>query len=256
MGNFKHIVITGASSGIGEALALAYAQEGVVLSLTGRNEERLKSVAASCRACGAEICDTVLDVADAEKMQAWLLERDQAQPVDLIVANAGISAGTGGGLETLYQLQQLFGVNVSGVFNTIMPLLPTMIERGSGHVAIMSSLAGFRGFPGAPGYGASKAAVKVYGEGLRGMLAGSGVDVSVICPGFVKSRMTDENDCPMPFFMETDRAVRIIQKGLAQKRGRIAFPLPMHFLVWLLGVIPDVLAHHILKGTPAKKSLD
>lgn len=127
-----------------------------------------------------------------------------------------------------------------------------MVARHFGQIALMSSLAGFRGWPGAPSYSASKGAVRFYGEALRGAVAHTGVKINVICPGFVRSRMTDQNDFPMPFFMEADKAACIIAKGLARNRGRIAFPWQMHFMSWFISILPDALAQKILKRFPEK----
>ena len=255
--DFKHIVITGASSGIGEALAYAYAEQGVRLGLVARRNDLLEAVAQKCRDKGADVSTSCIDVTDSDALSTWLIEVDQEQPVDLVIANAGISGGTGGdGCEGPEQVRKLFEVNVTGVLNTIDPLLPQMIERRSGHVAIMSSLAAFRGWPGAPAYCASKAAVKTYGEGLHGMLANTNVCVSVICPGFVKSPMTDKNDYAMPFLVPTERAAQIIMSGLKSSKSRISFPFPVNFFAWLFGAMPDRWAHYFLKGAPSKKSLD
>jgi short-subunit dehydrogenase len=253
---FSHIVITGASSGIGEALALRYAAPGLRLSLTGRNPERLFGVAERCRAKGADVDEKIIDVTNREAMQDWLEEIDNECPVDLVIANAGISAGMGdeGAGETPAQVRKLFDTNLNGVLNTIDPLLPRMKVRGAGHIALMSSLAAFRGWPGAPAYCASKAAVKSYGEGLRGALWDSGVKIHVICPGFVKSRMTDVNKFHMPMLMEAPRAAEIIIRGIEANRGRIAFPLPVHFMMWLVASLPDYFAQMILKLMPAKSS--
>lgn len=252
---FRHIIITGASSGIGEALAYVYALPGVRLSLSGRDKKRLDSVAEACREKGSAVDTALIDVSDQKAMEEWLVRTDDEIPVDLVIANAGISAGTGGSMtgEDQVQVRQLFDVNLTGVLNTILPLLPRMIERSRGHIALMSSLAAFRGWPGAPAYCSSKAAVKVYGEGLRGSLAKTGVNVSVICPGFVESRMTDANDFAMPLIMDANRAARIISKNIAKNRGRIAFPLIPHFFAWFFGMLPDGLAQKILAKTPAKK---
>lgn len=251
---FNHILITGASSGIGEALALYYAQPGVLLSLSGRNAERLEAVAKLCRERGAAVEAVVMDVRDQAAMERWICRADDERPLDLVVANAGISAGMGESRagESAAQVRDLFDVNVMGVLNTVAPVLPRMIGRGQGHIALMSSLAGFRGWPGAPAYCATKAAVKTYGEGLRGVLKDAGVEIHVICPGFVKSRMTDVNEFPMPFIMPAERAAAIVAKGIKRGKGRIAFPLPVHFFMWLLSILPDALAQALLKNTPGK----
>lgn len=252
MSDVKHVAITGASSGLGAALAREYAAPGVRLSLGGRNEERLRSVAEACRARGAQVEAQFVDVTDAPGVEAWIKEAEARAPIDLVLANAGVSDGTGTGGETKAQALEIFGTNLHGVLNTIFPVLPFMKARGRGQVAIMSSLAGFRGLPGAPAYCASKAAVRVYGEALRGELAPLGVAVNVICPGFVQTPMTDVNDFPMPFLMSADKAARIIRKGLDRNKGRIAFPWPMTLLVQLLGLLPQPLYDHLAGGLPRK----
>lgn len=253
---YRHVVITGASSGIGEALALAYARPGITMGLTGRANPRLEAVAARCRESGATVHTAQICVTDTRAMETWLLERDDALALDLLIANAGISAGTGGVLhgEKPQQVRHVFAVNVEGVLNTLEPILPRMLARKEGHVVMLSSLAGFRGWPGAPAYCASKAAVRVYGEALRGSLAGTGVKVSVVCPGFVKTRMTAENDFPMPMIMNADRAAKIITRGIRNNHGRIAFPRLAYFSAWLVGALPDSFAQIILKEAPAKKA--
>lgn len=247
------VLITGASSGLGEALALHYARPGATLFLSGRDAGRLDSVARACAARGAEVESRVLTVTDEAAMAHWLAEAFARRPLDLVIANAGISGGTGGAEEPAEQARAIFDVNVAGVMNTVLPVIPLMRERGSGQIAIMSSLAGFRGFPGAPAYCASKAAVRVWGEGLRGWLAGDGVRVSVICPGFVKSRMTAVNTFPMPFLMEADEAARRMAEGLAADRGRIAFPRRLYAAVWLLAALPSGLVDWIGRRLPAKR---
>jgi len=248
----RSIVITGASSGIGEALALAYAAPGVTLALTGRDAARLEAVAGRCRAAGAAVTAGLVDASDRAAMAAWLAAADSAAPVDLLVANAGLSAGTGGGVESEEQARRILSVNLDGVLNSVHPLLPAMRARGRGQIALMASQASFRGLPGAPAYCASKAAVRVYGEALRGDLAGEGIGVSVICPGFVRSRMTAVNRFPMPFLMEADAAARAIRRGLARNAARIGFPWPMVAAVWLLALLPPGWTDAALIKAPRK----
>lgn len=246
------VLLTGASSGLGAALARAYARPGAALHLSGRDSPRLEAVAESCRALGAEVFATRVDVTDAAATAAWVAESEARRPLDLVIANAGISAGTHGGGESAEQSRAIFAVNLDGVVNTVMPALAPLRHRRRGQVAIMSSLAGFRGLPGAPAYCASKAAVRVWGEGLRGDLAADGIGLSVVCPGFVETPMTAVNAFRMPFLMTPDRAAAIIRRGLARDRGRIAFPWPMHVLARLAGCAPSGLMDVLSRLTPRK----
>ncbi len=248
----KSIVITGGSSGIGAALARGYAAPGVSLGLTGRDPARLAAVAEACRAAGAEVAAAVIDVRQREALAAWLAERDRARALDLVIANAGISAGTGSFGETAEQVREILSVNVDGVVNTALAAAELMRPRRRGQIALMSSLAAFRGFPGAPAYCASKAAVRVWGEALRGMLHGEGLGVTVICPGYVRSRMTAVNDFPMPFLMEAERAAGIIRRGLAADKARIVFPRRLFAAVWLLGLLPPAWTDPLLRRLPEK----
>lgn len=249
------ILITGASSGIGEALALTLARPGVRLVLGGRHEERLALTAATCRSRGAATETRLVDVSDAAAMAAWIADSDDRQPLDLVIANAGISAGTGGdgsGAETAAQVRRIFAVNIDGVVNTVCPAAERMTAHGTGQIAIVSSVAGFRGLPSAPAYAASKAAVKVWGEGLRGSLARHGVSVSVILPGFVESRMTAVNTFKMPFLMSAEDAAAIILRRLARGQGRIAFPWPTLFVCWLAAALPNALVDRLTRQLPGK----
>jgi len=246
------ILITGASSGIGAALARAYAAHGVTLILTARNEQRLEEVARDCRRRGAVVQTASMDVTEKENLAAWMLAMDAAHPIDLVIANAGISAGGFEG-ETLGGAQAVFNVNLQGVLNTIHPLIPKMMARGQGQVAIMSSLAGIHALPSAPAYSASKAAVRFYGDALRPSLAAHGVHVSVICPGWITTPLTDKNTFPMPLIMSVERAARIIQQGIAQKKDRIAFPKSLYFLLRGLDALPRFITTPIFSALPAKQ---
>ncbi len=246
------VLITGASSGIGRALALLYARPGVHLFLSGRDAARLAETHAACAARGAEVLAETVDVADRIAMNVWIERADRIAPLDLAVANAGVSAGTGGSGENEDQTRALFAVNIDGVVNTVWPAIRAMRPRRRGQIAVVSSLAGYRGLPGAPAYGASKAAVKAWGEGLRGWLAGEGIAVNVVCPGFVTTRMTAKNQFPMPFLMDADRAATIIADGLARDKARIAFPWPTAFLTWLFAALPPAWTDPLLSRLPKK----
>ena len=249
----RRILITGASSGIGEALARAYAGPETFLALSGRDRDRLDAVAEACREHGAEIDARVIDVTDGAAMDAWISGLDDRHALDLVIANAGIAAGTRSPDGDRERAFAIFAVNLNGVLNTVLPIIPRMRARRSGQIALMSSVAGFLGIPGAPAYAASKAAVKAYAEGLRGWLAADGVRVSSICPGFVVSRMTASNAFPMPFLMEADAAARIIQRGLARNRPCIVFPLPTALFMRLMALLPSALSDPLLTRLPKKE---
>ena len=229
-------------------MALTYAAPGIHLSLSGRDAARIEAVAAACRTKGAVANGAIVDVADEVATTQWIQACDTQTPLDLVIANAGISGGMGSHEKTRLILR----TNVNGVVNTVLPAIDLMRGRKKGQIAIVSSLAGFRGVGGAPAYGASKAAVRVWGEGLRSVLARDGIGVSVVCPGFVVSRMTDANRFHMPFLMTADKAARIIQRGLAANRGRIAFPWPMALLIWLLSALPNAWAEALTRDLPGK----
>ncbi|MFN3232648.1 MAG: SDR family NAD(P)-dependent oxidoreductase [Alphaproteobacteria bacterium] len=249
MKNPRTILITGASSGIGEALARHYAKPGTKLCLSGRNEARLHAVSEACRTAGAHIESEVLDVGDTTAMRQWIEKCDDQSPLDLVFANAGIGIGEDEeGLEAA--ARQTFAINVDGVFNTIFPAIDRMKPRGSGQIAIVASLAAYVASPGAAAYGASKAAVKAYGEALRGSLEPDGIEVSVINPGFVKSRMTDRNTHAMPFKWTGEQAARAIAARLARNKGRISFPWPMVALVWTLRALPMGLIDFVARRMP------
>ena len=248
----ESILITGASSGLGAALARAYAAPGMTLALGGRDRDRLEAVSRECRAAGAEAHAQAVDVLEAQALGAWIGEADARAPLDLVIANAGISAGTGGGGESDEQARHIMAVNVTGVIDTVLPALARMRPRRHGQIAIVSSLAAFRGFPGAPAYCAGKAAVRVWGEALRGHLHAEGIGVSVICPGYVETPMTAVNDFPMPRLMSAERAAGIIRRGLARDRGRIAFPWPMYAMVRLIAALPQSWSDPLLRSLPEK----
>jgi short-subunit dehydrogenase len=256
----KSILITGASSGIGEALAVAYAAPGIFLALTGRDAARTEAVAAACRAKGADLLAGTVGAEDAAAMPEFIARAHARRPLDLVIANAGISAGTGGKGENAAQARRIFDVNVQGVVNTVAPAVELLLQKPRdgaaprGQIAIVASLAAFRGFPGAPAYCASKAAVKVWGEGLRGELHRHGIEISVICPGYVRTRMTEGNTFPMPLLMDADRAVRIIRRGLERNRARIAFPRRLAFIVNLIAALPPAWTDPLFRKLPKKSA--
>lgn len=239
MKNFSSIVITGASSGIGEALALDYAAPGIALALTGRDAARLAAVASACRAKGAIVVAETMDVVERERLGAWLTAFDDAHPVDLLIANAGISIDKdNSSLDDFAVIRKTLDVNVGGVLNTVEPLMKRLMERRRGQIAVVSSLAGFIGLPYSASYNASKAAVRVWGESIRYVMKKFDVGVSVICPGFVSTPLTAHAPFPMPFLMTAAQASKIIRRGLAANRARIAFPIGTKTAVWFGSVLP------------------
>lgn len=255
----RTIVITGASSGIGAALARHYAAPGRRLFLTGRNTERLGAIAEFCRGQGAEAVTAEIDVRDAATLASWLQEADSATPVDLVIANAGISGGRGGHSvvgESPQQLKHIMAVNLDGLFNTVTPLIPAMVQRKRGQIALMGSLAGMRGLPSAPAYSTSKAAVAAYAQALRGWLGWYGVEVSLITPGYIRTPMTAKNPFPMPFLVEPSSAARLIVQGLEKNRARIAFPWQLYMAMAFMSHLPSWLSDPVFARLPAKPTME
>lgn len=238
--NPRTVVVTGASSGIGQSLALEYAAPKVVIGLLGRDVGRLEQVAAACRARGAEAVTGVVDVRDRAALAAWLGDFDRRHPVDLVVANAGVLVRMPGGeVEPADDAYGLMQVNVLGVLNTIQPLIPRMRERRRGQLALVASVAAFTPLPHSPSYSASKAAVLNYGLSLRAVLGVHGIGVSVICCGFVETPMISDIKDPKPFNMTPDKAAERIRRGLERDRAVIMFPLFFALMSRLDGLLPD-----------------
>lgn len=248
------IMITGASSGIGAALARAYAGPGMFLAISGRDLTRLNAVAEELRAKGATVDARVIDVRDGPAMAAWVLAIEAARPLDLVIANAGVAASTLGEAEKADDIRHVLSINVNGTVETVLAVLPAMKARGRGQIAIMSSLAGLYGFPGASAYCASRAATRIWGQSLRAELRPAGIQVSVICPGFVETRMTAKSGLWMPGRMGAMRAAGKIIHGLKRDRARIAFPWWMHFGTRLMEFMPERLATAWIRREPSPRN--
>lgn len=253
---FESVLITGASSGLGRALALACARPGAVLHLSGRDAGRLDGVAAEVRARGGTAHPRVLDVTDAETMAVWI---GGAGRLDLVVANAGVSAGTGrGSPERPNQVRGIFDVNVGGVLNTALPAMAAM--RGQvpgadglrGRIATVASIAAFTPAPGAPSYCASKAAVDAWTVATAVTARADGIAMTSICPGYVRTPMTAGNRFPMPGIMDADRAAAIILRGVAAGRRRVVFPWWMAALARVAGAVPPGVSGALLSMAPGK----
>ena len=255
MDKAHNILITGASSGIGEALALECARRGARhLFICGRNAERLEAVAAKCRDAGAEVHPQVLDVADEAAARAWVEACEQIAPLEIVFSNAGI----GTGVESEENVRRTFATNIMGGLDIVLPALECFRARadqsGRRQVVITASIAGYAPLSTCPAYSATKAAMKTWALAFRKPLARENIRMNVICPGFIRSRITDRNTCPMPFFMEADRAARIILDRVDRNLGLIAFPWPMRFASWLLSICPWRLAEFISGILPEKNS--
>ncbi|AMD49970.1 short-chain dehydrogenase [Bordetella holmesii F627] len=244
------VLITGATGGIGAALAREYAQSGArTLILQGRNEARLQELATEFSAMGVHVETRVLDLRDHEALTRWLQDVCARNDLDLVVANAGVNidVGPANAGENWPDVLRLLDVNVRAVFATVHGVLPSMRARRTGQIALISSLAAWRGLPETPSYSASKAAVKVYGEALRDNLAGEGVRINVVMPGYVESQMCFDMPGPKPFLWGAPKAARVIRLGLRANRSRISFPFPLNLGCFLLAVIHPAVSGWILR---------
>lgn len=237
-------LITGASSGIGQGLAIASARRGDRLFICGRDKERLSKVAEHCRLLGASVRADVLDVTDETATRNWIESCNAEASLDRVFANAGVATGE----ESEVNVRRTFAINVGGTVNTVMPAIALKV----GHIIMTASIAGYGPLKSCPAYSATKSCIKTWGLSLRGMLASKGIKVSVICPGFVRSRITDKNTCPMPFFMEADEAAELILSRVDRNVGLIAFPWPMRFATWVLSILPFRLNELINRFLPKK----
>jgi short-subunit dehydrogenase len=234
----RHVLITGASSGIGAALALVYAAPGTRLDLWGRDAARLEAVAATAAAAGASVAIRRVDVADVRAVAAAVEAADDLQPLDLVIANAGMSNAGSAAHDDVLAGAQVLTVNLLGAWATAVPAARRMRARGHGQLALVGSLAGNRGLPYGGAYGASKAGIRVLAESLRAELAPQGIKVSAVTPGFVRTPLTDKNRFAMPWLVEPADAAARIRRGLERDRPMIAFPWPMVVASRVLRLLP------------------
>jgi short-subunit dehydrogenase len=233
-------VITGASSGIGRALATALAARGARVGVTARRAELLGELVREVRAAGGTIEAAPADVADRVAIESAISALcEKLGPADLLIANAGVGVSSGVGPHHVEVVEQTMRVNFLGVVYAFDAVLDGMLSRGSGHLVAVSSLAAFKGLPGSAAYCASKAAVNAYCEGLRIELRPRGVAVTAVCPGFVATPMTESNARPMPMLMRPDEAARRILVALRRKPAVFAFPWPMRVLMEVAKWAPD-----------------
>lgn len=245
----KVAVITGASSGIGWALAKELARHQCRVGLVARRKDLLDQLAAEIRQAGGVVACACADVAErTPTLEAIHSLRQELGPIDLLVANAGVGAPTHLEPINIDQVEKMFRVNLMGVIYSIEAVLPEMLQRGSGHLAAVSSLAAYKGLPGESAYCASKAAVNAYLEGLRIQLRGRGVAVTTICPGFIKTPMTAVNDFKMPWLMTADKAARRIVRALRRRRKVYNFPWQTTLLMKMTRWLPDWLVGKVMNN--------
>lgn len=239
-----HIVITGASRGLGAALARRFAAPGVRLGLIARSAEGLAGTAADCAARGSSVSTAALDVRDAPGLGAVLEAWQAVAPIDGAIANAGVSGGTrpDGAPEGLASATRQVGVNLQGALNLIEPLWPAMVAAGRGRIAVVASISALRGLPDIPVYCASKAGLRAYGEGLRARLRPSGVHVTVLCPGFFDSDMSVRFLGGKPGAVSLDDAAARCHAAILRGQGRLTFPWPLALGLRLLDLLPPTLS--------------
>ena len=245
----RSVLITGATGGIGGALAEVYAQAGNTLILQGRNGERLDELAELCINKGARVITQVLDLKNREQLLAWLNTIAEQEKLDLVIVNAGVNINIGdqGEGEHWADIEGLIEVNIIAAMATVNAVLPSMRARGEGQIALISSLAAYFGLPVTPSYCASKAAIKAYGEGLRGWLAPEGIRINVVMPGYVESQMCHDMPGPNPFLWSADKAALTIKHRLERNQARISFPFPLNLGTWFLAVLPPSISEWILR---------
>ena len=254
----KTIIITGASSGLGRALAINYSRSdsNCRLFLFARDVNKLTLVQDICNNNGAKATIISADVRNKQLMAEHIKDIISKYGVDIVIACAGVSAGTLGGMETAQQIDEIFATNFNGVQNTILPVIPHMIRQGYGNIVLISSLAGLIGLSSAPSYSASKSAVRVFGQALRGYLKKFGVGVSVVIPGYIKTPMTEVNNFPMPFMISPEKAAEKVIRGIEKDKATIAFPLIMYWLTKSLNLLPDFAFDYINSKLPGKPAFD
>lgn len=252
----KNALVTGASSGIGQALAQRLARDGYSVWLAARRTELLEKEAAALRSQGHDARAIRIDVSNHDETSATVADLDTAVGgIDLLVANAGIgSAPTPASALTFAAAKHTLDVNLLGALATILPVVPRMVARGSGHVVGVSSLAAEVPIPAAVDYGVSKAALTFFLESLGADVRPKGVAVTAVHPGFVRSAITDKNEFDMPFLMDADRAADIIARGIAKRARIVRFPLPTSLAVVGSKLMPRALRDALVNANRPKSS--
>ncbi len=245
------VFITGASSGLGAALAAHYASRGAALGLVARRADKLAAIAAALE---TPVSIYAVDVADRDALAAAAADfASRHGTPDIVIANAGISVGTqGGNLADLAVLERVLRTNVTGLAATLTPFVEPMRRRGSGTLAGVASVAGFRGLPGSGAYSASKAAVIAWLEALRVELHGSGVRVVTVCPGYIETSMTAVNRFPMPFLLSAEDAARRTARAIERGKTLAVLPWQMRLAFLFLRRTPNWLYDRLFARAPRK----
>jgi short-subunit dehydrogenase len=254
LNRYSRIAITGASSGLGRALAIAYAQPGATLHLTGRDAARLADAAASCRKLGATVFETLADVTSRAAMEAWIT---QAAPLDLVIANAGISTGPGAAsMESPEAIRTLLATNIDGALNTALPAIAVMAKQplgpngNRGRVAFVGSIAGLIALPTSPAYSAAKAALDFWVSATAPNLARDGIALTLLRPGFIRTPMTARNPYKMPGIIDADQAAAKIVAGLAAGKTHVTFPYWLGIFARIGNLMPKSMFNNV-KRKPA-----
>jgi short-subunit dehydrogenase len=247
----RRIFVTGASSGIGEALARHYAAQDTEIGLFARRRERLEKLAASLPGRTAVYAGDVADTSAIDAAAGDFLGRFGTP--DLVIANAGVSIGTrADAIADVDKLRRVLAVNVTGLAATLSAFAPSMRAAGRGTLCGIASVAGFRGLPGASAYSASKSAARTWLEALRVELAGSGVSVVTICPGYIDTPMTQVNRYRMPFIISADDAARRFARAIAAKKRLAIIPWQMALVFLALRTAPAWLFDLFARRAPRK----
>jgi short-subunit dehydrogenase len=246
---YRTALVTGASSGIGRALAERLAADGVTVVLSARRESLLRGVADAITARGGKARVEPLDVADTSRTVEAIRRIDgEVGGLDLVIANAGVGMRPRDTPSFSWEaVAAPCHVNFCGAVATVTAVLPAMAERRRGHAVGISSLAAFGALPGRGGYSAPKAGLSMFLDGLRMDLAPYGVHVTAVHPGFVRTAMTARTRAPMPFIMESAAAADLIVRALAKAPATIDFPLPLTLAARLGGVLPRLLRDPLLR---------
>lgn len=235
----RTVWVVGASSGIGEGLALELARRGAVVAISSRRAEVLTALAEKIRATGGRVECFPLDVMNLEQLKAAQRNIEaQLGTLDIVISNAGNHIPTRPLKFDAAEYRSIMDLNYGGMVHVLEATLPRMIERKAGRFVGVASLTGYRGLPSAEAYGASKAAMINFLEALRFQMAEVGVGITIVNPGFVKTPLTDKNNFPMPFLIDTAKAARIICDGIEREKKEIAFPFPFNLLLKIGRVVP------------------